>query len=242
MEQQEYRVMAAAEDGHWWYPATRALLQAVAAPALAPGGRFLDAGCGTGAAGSWLHDVGAVVGLDFEPLALELYAERHPETRLVAGDVTRLPVADGAFDGLLCVTVLVHQSVTDVGAAVRELVRVVRPGGTVVLLEAGVRRLRRAHDRETHSARRFSRRELAGHLAAAGCTIRRSTGAYSFLVPPAAVKSVLERGTTASDLARAETGMGGVLPKLAAVERRWLARHDLPFGLSVIAVGDKRPG
>ncbi len=232
--------MAAAEDGHWWYASTRALLRAVAAPTMTAGGRFLDAGCGTGSAGSWLHEVGEVVGLDFEPLALELYQERHPETRLVAGDVTRLPFADGSFDGLLCVTVLVHQSVTDVGAAVRELVRVVRPGGTVALLEAGVRRLRRAHDRETHSARRFSRHELADHLAAAGCTIRRSTGAYSFLVPPAAVKAVLERGTTASDLARAESGMGGVLPRLAAAERRWLTRHDIPFGLSVLAVGEKR--
>jgi ubiquinone/menaquinone biosynthesis C-methylase UbiE len=240
MERAEYRVMAAAEDGHWWYASTRALLRQLVAPGLTSGGRFLDAGCGTGSAGSWLHHVGNVVGLDFEPLALELYAERHPATRLVVGDVTHLPFADGSFDGLLCVTVLVHQSVSDVDAAVRELVRVVRPGGTVALLEAGVRRLRRAHDRETHSARRFSRRELAAHLAAAGCTIRRSTGAYVFLVPPAAVKAALERGRTASDLARAETGMGGLLPRLAGVERRWLAGHDLPAGLSVVVVGEKR--
>jgi ubiquinone/menaquinone biosynthesis C-methylase UbiE len=240
MERQEYRRMADAEDGHWWYAATRALLQQVLGPDLAAGGRFLDAGCGTGSAGGWLDGVGRVVGIDYEPLALELYQERHPAARLLVGDVTRLPFADGSFDALHCVTVLIHRTVTDVPAAVRELVRVLRPGGTLALLEPGVRRLRRAHDRETHSVRRFSRRELAGYVADAGCTVRRATGAYSFLVPPAAVKAVVERGRTSSDLARQEGGLGGVLPGLAAFERRWLARHDLPFGLSLVVVGHKR--
>jgi SAM-dependent methyltransferase len=239
MERAEYRVMADAEEDHWWYGTTRALLQDLVAPRLVAGGRFLDAGCGTGAAGAWLNDAGRVVGLDFEPLALELYAERHPEARLLAGDVTRLPFAADSFDALLCVTVLMHRTVTDGAAAVRELVRVVRPGGTVVVLEPGVRRLRRAHDRETHSVRRFSRRELAQLVADAGCDVVRATGAYAFLVPPAAAKAVLERGRTASDLARQETGLGGILPRMAAVERRWLARHDLPFGLSVVVVATK---
>jgi ubiquinone/menaquinone biosynthesis C-methylase UbiE len=232
--------MAAAEEAHWWYGATRALLRDVLGPHLAPGGRFLDAGCGTGSAGAWLNEIGRVAGVDREPLALELYRERHPEAALVTGDVTRLPFATGSFDALLCVTVLIHRSVTDVAAAVRELARVVRPGGTLALLEPGVRRLRRAHDRETHSVRRFSRRELAGVVGASGCDVVRATGAYSFLVPPAAVKAVLERGRTASDLARQEGGLGGALPRLAALERRWLARHDLPFGLSLVVVATKR--
>ena len=76
-------------------------------------------------------------------------------------------------------------------------------------------------------------------LVDAGCSIEVATGAYSFLVPPAAVKAVLERGRTASDLDQAESGLGGVLPRLAAAERAVLRRKSLPFGLSVIAVGRK---
>jgi ubiquinone/menaquinone biosynthesis C-methylase UbiE len=239
MEQAEYRRMAVAEESHWWYGSTRALLQDLLGPRLVARGRILDAGCGTGAAGAWLNGTARVVGLDFEPLALDLYRERHPAAALVTGDVTRLPFAGDAFDALLCVTVLIHRTVTDVGAAVRELVRVVRPGGTIALLEPGVRRLRRGHDRETHSVRRFSRRELAELVSGSGCTVVRTTGAYSFLVPPAAVKAVLERGRTASDLARQAGGLAGVLPRLAAVERRWLAHHDLPLGLSVVVIATK---
>jgi ubiquinone/menaquinone biosynthesis C-methylase UbiE len=180
---------------------------------------------------------GSLVALDFEPLALELFREIHPGSDLAAGDVAHLPFADDSFDAALCVTVLCHRSIADPAAVVRELARVVRPGGTVALMEPGVRALRRAHDRVTHTGRRFSRAELAGLLEQAGCEIVRSTGAYSFLVPPAAVKAVLERGRTSSDLDRAETGLGGVLPRLARLEQRFLRTRSLPFGLSVVAIG-----
>src|SRR4051794_22263334 len=47
MEQAEYERMADVEETHWWYQSTRHLLQAVLAPYLTPGGRYLDAGYGT---------------------------------------------------------------------------------------------------------------------------------------------------------------------------------------------------
>ncbi len=237
MELDEYRRMADVETSHWWYGATRRLLAQVLSPHLPPGGRRLDAGCGTGATGAWLREGASLIGADFEPLALELYREGHRSEGLAAADVTRLPFADDAFDAVLCVTVLCHQSVLDPRATVAELVRVVRPGGVVCLMEPGTERLRRAHDRVTHTARRFSRAGLAGLLRANGCEVVRSTGAYAFLVPPAAAKAVLERGQVASDLDVQPGGVGGVLPRLAEAERRWLRHHDLPWGLSALAIG-----
>ena len=107
------------------------------------------------------------------------------------------------------------------------------------LLEPGVRRLRRGHDRVTHTARRFSRRDLSRMLAEAGAEVVRCTGAYTFLVPPAAVLAVLERGRSTSDVGRNESGLGGAMPALAELERALLRRVDLPTGLSAIAVGRK---
>jgi len=241
MELDEYRRMAEAESAHWWYGATRALLGDVLRPWLRPGSRVLDAGCGTGATGAWMADGGArLVGLDGEPLALTLYRDAHPDAGLVGGDLTRLPFPDGTFDVVLAVTVLYHRWLADPAAAVEELARVVRTGGVLCLQEPGVRALRRAHDRVTHAARRFSRRDLVELLAGAGLEVERATGAYAFLVPAAAVKAVVERGRSASDLDQARDGLRGVLPFLAGLERRWLARHDLPAGLSVVAVARKR--
>ena len=157
MELAEYRRMAEVEDAHWWYRSTRRLLQQLLDPHLPAGGRFLDLGCGTGATGAWLADRGELVGADFEPLALTLLRERHPGVAAAAADARALPFADASFDAALCVTVLCHRSIDSPAAVVGELARVVRPGGVVCLWEPGVRRLRRAHDRVTHTGRRFSR-------------------------------------------------------------------------------------
>ncbi len=241
MELDEYRRMATVETAHWWYGATRALLHDVLAPHLTPGGDapLLDAGGGTGATGAWLVDHGRLVCADMELLALTLCRELHPAAGLAAADVTQLPFASDSFAAALCVTVLCHRSIADPRDAVRELARVVRPGGVVCLMEPGVERLRRAHDRVTHTGRRFSRAGLRGVATDAGLEVVRATGAYSFLVPPAAIKAVLERGRTASDLDQNASGLGGLLGRLAALERAVLRRADLPVGLSMVVVARK---
>jgi SAM-dependent methyltransferase len=232
--------MADVEESHWWYRSTRSLLQELLDGHLPAGGRFLDVGCGTGATGAWLGERGRLVGVDFEPMALALHRERHPATVAVAADAAALPFADAAFDAALCVTLLYHRSIASPVQVVAELARVVRPGGLLCLWEPGVRRLRRAHDRETHTGRRFSRRDLAALLTANGIAVERATGAYSFLVPPAAAKKVLERGESSSDLDRNPGGLGGTLAAAASAERRVLRHVDLPAGLSVVAIGRRR--
>jgi ubiquinone/menaquinone biosynthesis C-methylase UbiE len=240
MELAEYRRMAAVEDTHWWYRASRSLLQQLLVPRLQDGGRFLDLGCGTGATGAWLSDHGHVVAADFESMALALYRERHPDSDVVSCDANLLPFAGASFDAVLCVTMLCHRSIPSPSAVVAGMARVLKSGGLLCLWEPGGRRLWRAHDRVTHTGRRFSLGDLSGMLVDAGLEVERATGAYSFLVPPAAVKSVLERGETASDLDSHGSGLGGALSGAAAAERALLRHVDLPWGLSVVAIG-RRP-
>lgn len=93
--------------------------------------RILDAGCGTGRLAAALASAGArVVGLDADEGMLAV-ARRRVRGPLVAGDVTRLPFRDGAFDLAVAVTVL--EFVADPDRAFAELVRVLRPGGRVVV-------------------------------------------------------------------------------------------------------------
>ncbi|MFM7736220.1 MAG: class I SAM-dependent methyltransferase [Alphaproteobacteria bacterium] len=231
--------MAEAEERHWWYPATRALLSEAFAPRVAPGARVLDAGCGTGSAGGWLAEGHRVVGLDPEPLALGLYRERRPDVRLVRGGIESLPFADESFDAVLVVTVLYHEAVADPAVALASLARVLRPGGMACVLEPGMPSLRRGHDRVTRTARRFTVRGLRDLVAGAGLEPLRATGAYTFLVPPAFAKALVERGRSKSDLEGDGGVAGRMLSRVAALERRVLASRDLPTGLSVQVVARK---
>jgi SAM-dependent methyltransferase len=243
MEENEYRHMVEAGERHWWYSSTRSLLDQLVTPHLAPitpETRYLDAAGGSGATGRWLAERATTALDDYEPMALVAAASAYPGFRPVRADIKYLPHPDGCFDAVLCVTALYHQLNPDPQAVVREFARVAKPGGLVCLMEPGVRRLRRGHDAVTHTARRFSRGDLSRLITGADLELVRATGAYSFLVPPAAAMAVLERGEAKSDVARNEGGAGGMLSAVAKAERGLLKRIDLPFGLSVIAIGRKR--
>ena len=98
---------------------------------LGPGtGTCLDVCCGTGAHASWLTRLGwNPVGLD-----LSLGQLRHAARRLpvAAADATALPVADGSVRAAVCV--LASTDVPDYAAVLREISRVLKPGGRFVHL------------------------------------------------------------------------------------------------------------
>jgi SAM-dependent methyltransferase len=238
MEVGEYARIAAAEDDHWWYRNTRALMAELLQPWLGTGLRILDAGCGPGGNGAWLGRHGHVVGVDLVRDALEFVHARRPTTIPVQASAAQLPFDDHAFDVVVAVTLL--YTVPDDRSAASELARVLRPGGAVLILEPAFESLRRAHDQTVHSRRRYRREELAQLLECNGLQVHRATYAYSFLAPPAAVLAALERRTTGaggdagSDVER--RSLDRVFAPLAKAERRWLARHDLPIGTSAVVV------
>ena len=106
-----------------------------------PGDTVLDVATGTGAvARELIRRKGcSVVGVDVSPEMLtEARRRLDPEVRLVEASAERLPFADEVFDGLTFTYLLRY--VADPAATLRELARVVKPGGTIASLEFGVPR------------------------------------------------------------------------------------------------------
>lgn len=102
-----------------------------------PGDRVLDVCTGTGALAALLRGrvgpEGEVIGVDLTEAMLEVAKSRVPEVRFLVGDACQLPFPDGSFAAATMAFGL--RNIHDRQLALRELARVLRPGGRVVVLE-----------------------------------------------------------------------------------------------------------
>ena len=121
------RVMTAGLDQRW--------RRATVREAVRPGDRVLDACCGTGDLAVVAREAGAgsVVGVDFSERMLERARRKAPDLEWVQADVLALPFEDGSFDS--AVVGFGVRNVEDLEAGIRELRRVLRPGGRLGILE-----------------------------------------------------------------------------------------------------------
>ena len=120
------RVMTMGLDRRWRRLTVEAVVQ--------PGFRVLDACCGTGdLALAAEREGGIVTGLDFSGEMLVRARRKSGSIEWVQGDVLALPYADGSFDA--ATVGFGVRNVADLGAALRELRRVLRPGGRLAILE-----------------------------------------------------------------------------------------------------------
>lgn len=120
------RVITMGLDGRWRRLAAASVVRA--------GDRVLDAACGTGDLAIAACEAGGdVTGLDFSECMLERARRKSKAIEWLLGDVLALPFGDAAFDAATIGFGI--RNVDDLDAALRELARVVRPGGRLAVLE-----------------------------------------------------------------------------------------------------------
>ena len=225
------------EDGHWWYRGRRRVLAPVLESLpLSNQAQVLDAGCGGGGQLPALAALGEVTGLEPAAEAAEV-ANARGAGKVVQGTIEQLPFPDDSFDLITSLDVIEHTD--DDILALRELLRVIRPGGWLVLTVPAYPRLWSRHDELNHHRRRYTRPTLLHATAAAGWAPRRTTHFNSLLLPAAAAVRLVERRDTSqrSDVDRTPAWLNGLLEMPLALEARLIAGgRRLPAGLSLLGV------
>ena len=244
MDPQEYLRIGELEGGHWWYrgmgEVALGLLAGVKLPRPA---LILDAGCGPGGTSARFKGLGWVVGLDLAPEALAL-ARRHGLEGLVRGSITALPFASESFDLVVSFDVLYHLWVGNDQVALKELARVLKPGGYLLMRVPAFEFLRGPHDRVVFTRRRYTAGEVARLVRSAGLTVERLTYANSVLFIPALVWRVAGRllsparkGRATSDVRPVPAPVNRLLLELLRLEGRLIRSFGrLPVGMSVICL------
>jgi SAM-dependent methyltransferase len=228
------------EDFHWWYRVRRDILDQMLArlPLDRRTARLLDVGCGTGGAALVLSRHGIAVGLDQAPDSFRISKDRPYRHRVVARADGPLPLGDASFDVVCALDILEH--LDDDAAAARELHRVVRPGGHVIVFVPAFQMLWGYNDDYQQHRRRYQKDELETLLRSAGLTPVESGYFNMVLFLPTLVARVaqrlLPRALDGMEHSQRPHPLHGVLARIFRLELPLLARMRLPLGTSAYCI------
>lgn len=228
-------MMTKAEADHWWYVAKRLLIcrywrtDAVA-------GRCLDVGCGGGATLAEASVSMPAFGVDLSADAVG-HGRRTGLSTLARAEAAALPFADRSFSVAFALDVLEHHPVPE--QLTREIGRVLTDDGLLVVTVPAFQWMWSYSDHVLGHYRRYTRGQLVEELTSAGFRVERATYFHSWLLPAAwtfrRLRALTGRTESADDFP-VPAPVNRLLLGVSRLEQRFLVGHDLPFGLSVLAV------
>ena len=243
MRPAEYTRMFEMEETYWWFVARRKLVcELIDLLALSPRSRLLDVGCGTGANLKAFNKELERVGIDASDAALD-FCHQRGLTALVQGNIEHSGLEPASFDVVTALDVLEH--VDDDMQALRELLRVSKPGGFLLITVPAFGFLWSEHDEALHHRRRYTVAELESKLVAAGFQVARISYFLATLFLPILFVRVIQNLTKKRIEPQAThvilpLWLNSLIVRVLDVEKRLLRwTWRMPFGVSIVAVARK---
>ena len=246
MRAEDFEYLYRLEADFWWFVAMRQITDTIVSSQLeARPLRILDAGCGTGYQLHHFESMGhKVFGCDIAPEAVG-WVKKRGFTQVAQASVTDIPLESNSFDLVFSFDVLVQIPVEQSNQAMKEMYRVLKPGGFLFARVAAYEWLRSSHDEEIHTMHRFTLGELRNALIHSGFRIHHATYANTLLFPVAVVRRFLKtfgigRGTDVKPLSPVLAWINPIFRSILASESVFTRRRiPLPFGLSAICYAQK---
>jgi len=248
MNPAEFANIAQCERDFWWYRGMEQILFRVLDPIAKrrPLKTAMEAGCGTGHMSSRLqrHYGWQMFPTDLEREGLMYGLKNGFHQGMAQADIAALPFPSQWFDVVVSLDVIAHFSRGDEYRAFRELVRVLSPGGLLVLRVSALDILRSRHSEFTCERQRFTRKRLIDAVSTQGIRVLRCTYANSLLMPVALTKfriaEPLLRKKPSSGIRPVAGWLDKLLYSALRLEAAWLASgRNLALGQSLILIGER---
>lgn len=240
MEQHTYSIMYEIEENHWWFAGRRRIiagfLERICSKLMTKEPHILDVGCGTGANLELLSEFGRAEGVDVSPEALEFCRQRGLES-VRLGEAEKLPYLDESFDLVTGLDVVEH--LDDDVAGLKEMRRVLKPGGHALLFVPAFMFLWGVQDDISNHRRRYTLNQIKKAANEAGLEVERATYANLSFFMPILVGRLLMRLTGFRPASENNLTIGFLNKPLGLIlgaEQLLLRYFNLPFGVSAICV------
>lgn len=226
------------EQDHWWYQGTRFIYDSLLRYYVSrPCGPVLDVGCGTGGNLNLLSQWGPVIGL--EPSRIILDSDIAEAATLVQGKGEALPFRDATFGLVTLLGVIEH--VMDDRQLLREVRRVCRENGTVLLLTSAFRFLWSQHDEANQHVRRYRAFELRQKAEGEGFAVLFLSYLNALLFPIALPIRLFQRLKPKArdphlDMFPMPEPFNTLLANTLKLEGRLMPLMRFPVGVSLITV------
>jgi len=240
MDRATYDNMAKIDQDHWWFVARRKIIAALIEQQVKPrpGARILEMGAGTGSNIALLQRYGTVDAVEPDDPA-RAFAIARTGVAIKGGLLPDgVDLDDGAYDLIAMLDVLEH--IPDDLGALQALRPKLAAGGRMLVTVPATPWLWSAHDVAHHHQRRYTARSLGEVFAKAGFRLLHRTHFNSALFPLVVAARGVGKltGREGGDDAMPPRPLNAALEMLFAAERHWVARHSLPFGVSLGVVAE----
>ncbi len=242
MELKEYKLMSRLEDNHWWFVSKRQYAKIVLnLISLSKKSTILDVGCGTGKNLAMLVNFGLVQGVDYSASAIKFCYQRGFK-KVKQASLAKLPFKADTFDLVTLFDVLYHKGVASDAKALKEVSRVLKPSGYLLITDCAHQFLYGPHDISMHARQRYSKKELITKVNQAGFSIHKASYIYFITFPLFFINRFISKYLTkksGSDVNQINPIINQLLIYLLFFESKLLKFFNLPIGSSIIILAKK---
>lgn len=240
MQNYLYRDLYNLEESHWWHISKRRIVANYIKHYLKKKtAKILDVGCGTGKNLESFKEFGEIYGLDSSKEAME-FCKKRGLKNIKLGEAEKMPFKASSFDVVTLLDVLEH---TDDNKTLREVYRVLRKDGILIITVPAFSWLWSNWDKVLHHKRRYNKNDIINILKKNSFAVTYISYLYSFLVLPALIirkiKQKLLKKEYTSDFRLSNSLLNWIMNYITKIEFKIAQKISIPVGTTILVIAKK---